>query len=162
MKTEKDFDYFEIDPDQLREEWLLQVKVFRKHALELAGKRADYERAKARLAVVEAELDYEIRLEPEKFKVGHITEPVVKRTIILQPAHKKAVEDCIKAKHEMDISQADVDTLEQKKRALENAVRLHLSVFWSDPQVGPEAKDSVRDIDIQYLRRHAQKKRGEP
>ena len=158
---EEDLDYFEIDPDRLCEEWLRQLKIYRKHTHQLADARSEHERAKAQKEVVEAELDKDIRLHPEKYDMDKITDKAVERAIVREKAYQKATEECIKARHTMDICQADVDTLDQKKKALENAVRLQIANLWGEPNAKGEAKESAREYEIQQIRRHGQKRRGE-
>src|SRR6185312_5745027 len=95
---EDDFDYFQIDPYDLQKEWLVQVKVYRKHGKMLANAKEDLERAEATKKVVEAELEKDIRHHPTKYQLeGKITEKVVESTLILQTPYQKAVEACIKA-----------------------------------------------------------------
>lgn len=159
---EDDFDYFKIDPYDLQKEWLTQVKIFRKHGHMLADAKEDLERAEAKKKVVWAELDRDVRANPANYLLtGKITEAVVENTIILQPSYQKAVESYIAAKHRVDISQVDVETLRQKKDALEAAVKMLLSEFWSEPRVKGDAGQEIKNMELRQTRKLGQKKRGE-
>lgn len=129
--------YFEIDPDRLDEAWVEHPRIYHEHALALAGAKEVYERAKAELALVEAEVDKDIRLEPERFggdKDKKPTEKFVENTIILQKEYRKALADMLQAKHEVDIHEVAVSTMEHKKRALEKLVDLQLADYHSPPR----------------------------
>lgn len=149
---EDKFDYFEIDPDRLCEEWLQQTKIFRSHARLLADAQENLARMEAREEIakaekkeVEARLTLDIKMNPIKYNlvgIDRITEKITESAVLLQPDYKaaqqkcfQAAEDRIQAKHAVDLHKADVDTLRSKKTALENAVQLELSKLWGEPKL---------------------------
>lgn len=151
----QDESLFDIDSNRLDQEWLSQPRRYFQEAKALADARAEWERAKATRDVVAAEIDRDIRSDPTAFGLEKITEAVVERTTLLQSRHKSAIESVIDAKHKTDIRQAVVDALDQKKSALENAVKLQLANYYSEPKAPEEAKEKIKKMerDSVYNRR---------
>ena len=141
-------DFFEIDPEKLDEQWFRFARDYFDHACNLANAREEFERAKARRDVIEAELDREIRLKPENFGVAKITETQVERTIRLQKRYDKANEEVIIAKHTLDLHQATVDAMDVKKKGLEMIVQLRLSTYYAEPYVRGQAAHQMADAKI--------------
>lgn len=136
MKNNNDQDdFFDIDIHRLHEEWQEQPRRFRKYATKLAHARKKFEKAKAVRDVVEAELDREIRTDPQSHGIDKITESCVAKAIVLNKRYQNANSDVIDCKHEMDILQAAVDALDHRKKALENEVSLRLADYFADPTV---------------------------
>ena len=78
MKTDDEqFSFFDIDQDQLDHELVRQPRLYWQHAQKMAEAGAEHERAKARLEVVEAELDREVRRDPTSFGIEKVTESVL-------------------------------------------------------------------------------------
>jgi len=138
-----------IDPDSLDLEWLDQASLFMKYARGAAIARADLDQAKENLDVVRAGLDKEIRTNPEKFKIDKITETVVTNTIIGLIEFQKANEKFLTCKFEVDISQAAVNAMNQRKDALENLVKLNGQSYFAGPKV-------PRDLSFEVQKKHNQ------
>ena len=143
----KEFDRFELDPNRLDEEWVKQPELFHHAARKLADARADWERAKAARDVERAELDRHVRRDPEDFGVAKVTEGAIENIIITQKTYKRATEELIKAKHAVDILEADVRTLEHRKSALEALVKLRLAEYYAEPVTPKGGKDFVEEAD---------------
>lgn len=152
----QDFSFFVIDPDRLDEEWVNHVRVYFEQASRLADLRAEADRAKANLEVVDAELDREIRLDPQRFGLDKVTEGAVEKTIILQKKHRLAVERSIQARHDQAIGEASVHGLDHKKRALEKLVELRLASYYGpklrDPE-GPQGRMTENATDRAFRKR---------
>lgn len=142
-----EFDHFDLDPNRLDEEWVSQPRLFWEAARKLADARADYERAKAAREVEKAELDRAIRRDPEDFGMNKITEGAIEQVILLQKTYKRANEEVIKAKHTVDIFEADVRTLEHRKSALEALVKLRLEEYYSDPRPPKGGREVVEEME---------------
>lgn len=140
---ERDDDVFAIDKDRLDEEWVSQPLLYYKYAMRLADAREEFDRAKARKEVVEAELDAAIRRDPPAFGLEKITDDAIKKAIIRQRRHTEAQEELIKAKHTMDVLDLTVDTLDQRKRALEKLVDLRLKEYFSEPRASVGAREDM-------------------
>lgn len=141
--VERDDDVFAIDKDRLDEEWVNQPLLYYKYAMKLADAREDFERAKARKDVVEAELDAAIRRDPPAFGLEKITEDALKKAIIRQRRYTEAQEELIKARHSMDVLEVKVNTLDHKKRGLEKLVDLWAREYFSEPRASVGARDDM-------------------
>ena len=137
-------DIFDLDKNRLDEEWTQQPRLYAQYATKLADARAEHERAKASRDVVEAELDRDIRLNPEKYDLTKVTEGSIQSTITLQKAHRKVVGDVIEASHTVDTLDAYVRALDHRKKALEKLVDLRLADYFSEPRKGPVAQERER------------------
>lgn len=138
-----------IDSESLDLEWLDQASLFMKYARGAAIARADLDQAKENLDVVRASLDKEIRANPDKFGIEKITETVVSNTIIGLLEFQKANEKFLICKFEVDIAQAAVSAMNQRKDALENLVKLHGMSYFAGPKV-------PRDIGYEAQKKHKQ------
>lgn len=135
-----ELEFFEIDPNRLDEEWVEQVSHYHTWAMKLADAKMEYERAKSQEEMVTAEIDQRIRLHPDQFGMEkRTTEDGIKKTIVLQKSYQRAREEVIKAKHTMDQVQGAVNTLDNRKYALQDLVKLRLSDYFAEP-AAPKGK----------------------
>lgn len=146
----EDFDFFEIDPNRLDEEWLRHPGLYHKHAIILADARQEYEQKKAELEVLAAEIDRAVRMTPSEFGLEKVTETVVANTVLIQSSYRKLQKEVIEAKHNVAVAEAAVSTMEHRKKALENYVQLRGMDYFSEPR----AKGLVREkMDEEKKRR---------
>lgn len=131
-------DIFKIDKHMLDEELVRQPKLYGEYAMKLADAREVYERAKARFDVVEAEVDKDVRNNPEDYDIQKVTEEVVKKTVTLSKRVRKAKEEVIKTKHDVDVLYAIVSALDHRKSSLEQLCYLHSRDYYAAP-VMPKA-----------------------
>ena len=151
MKQEINYEVdVSIDPDSLDTEWLAQPRLMIKYSQLSAQARAQYETAKTNLDIVKAELDKEIRKDPEKFEVYKITEGAIFSAIIIHSKYKEAMDALQTAQYEMNIAISAVSSIDSKKTALENLVRLHGMQYFAGPSV-------PRDLSKEWERKNAQK-----
>lgn len=156
---EQNFDFHSIDIHRLEEEWPLQTKMYRYYADRVAEARynhdtakTDKELAQAEMERVEAKLDRLIRAEPVEYGLpARTTEAAVRNVIILQGKYQAAQMAVFEAqrkindaKHSLDVADVAVRTLDHRKAALEDLVRLRLASYYSDPRV-PEGARQMRD-----------------
>lgn len=142
---------FDLDLSRLDEEWLQLPRAYFRHAMRLAEARAAHERAKARLDVVEAEIDREIRLEPKAFGLEKATEGAIDKAVTLDRRYRAAVRRVVEARHAVDVGQAVCDALEHKKKALENLVHLHGMAYFSTPRPPAGRRAEVDEIERREL-----------
>lgn len=157
MKDEDiDDSVVEIDEGLLDKEWLKQPKLFMRYAIQLAEVKLEFAEAKANLELVQAELEHRIREDPETYGIKKVTEGSIHSALVMQKRYKQAVSEMNLAKHRVDLTQAVVDALDHRKRALENLVTLHGQNYFSTPRV----KGGVVDEQIkQQARSKGTKKR---
>lgn len=125
---------FAIDEKNLVEEWEKQPELFLRYSMKLADARRELDEEKAALSVVNAELDRDIRENPEEHGVGKVTDASVKAAIPLNARYQKQERNVRDVKHRVDILSAYVDALDQRKKALEKIVDLHGQQYWSVPR----------------------------
>lgn len=151
MDYEKDV---EIQHDALDVEWLGQPQLMRRYTKHAADKKAEMDRAKELVDFTKAELDKEIRLEPEKFGITKITESVVLNTILMCKIYKNVMEDYIECRYEHQVAQGVVTAIDHKKTALESLVKLHGQQYFAGPSV-------PRDLSKEWEAREKQKASNE-
>lgn len=125
---------YEVDLNRLDGEWARHPKTYYEAALEAAEAREDYEALKADKDLTEAELDEAIRRGFEEAGAKY-TEKVVANAIIRSEKYQKVMNKLLKAKHRVDVCEVNVRTLDHRKSALENAVKLRLADYFSTPTV---------------------------
>lgn len=133
-------DVFAIDKYKLDEELVKQPRLYGEYALKLADAREEYERAKARRDVIEAELDQDVRNNPSEYGIAKVTEGAVEKMVT---AHKRmiaATEKMITLKHQVDILFAMVTALEHRKTALEQLCYLHGRDYFAKPLMPAPSK----------------------
>lgn len=131
---------FRIDPDRIPEECLNHSDVFHDYALELADARMRLDEAEDALKIIYAEQEMDVRRHPSKHGLADLdkkpTDPLIKAAVLLTKAYQSAAEDVIRAKHEVRVVEAAVDSLEHKKRMLEKLSDLGMADFFSMPKMG--------------------------
>ena len=150
---QNEFKYFELDKYRLDEEWVSQVALYHGHATKLAEAREEFERAKAARDVVYAELDRDIRANPGAFGLGEddrrVTESAIRNAALLQKRYTRAENRVINAKHDVDIHAVAVETLDHRKKALENLVQLQLANYFAEPKAPKNAREYVGAMERQ-------------
>lgn len=134
MNEQEEFSLFEPDQYNLDKEWVLQPKIYHRYKEKLVDARQDWERSKARRDLIVAELSLSIRKDPEKYNLLKITEDSVEKTVTVQKEFQQAVDKVIECRHKVDTLEAAVDSLEHRKKALENLVQLWLADYFSEPR----------------------------
>lgn len=132
MNYEKDM---QIDETALDIEWLNQAALMMKYARFQAGLQLDEDGMKENLEFITAELDKEIRSNPEKFGIEKITEGVIKNTILLQDKYKEINKEYHDAKFENNVGKGVIKSMDSRKTALENLVKLHGQQYFAGPKV---------------------------
>ena len=145
----------EINPNALDIEWLQQPSLFLKYSEAAAEARRDLDLAKERLDVIRAQIDKEIREDPEKFGVKKITEAVVSNTIVVQEKYRQVYQEYVDLKYQADLLTRVVSAFDQRKSALENLVRLYGQSYFAGPQ---EPRDLGMEWEKKIKERSAQRK----
>lgn len=148
-------DFFALDENRLDYEWVNQPRLYYQYANQLADAKDSYERAKAAQELVAAEMDHRIRSAPEQYGVSKITEGVVEKTILMQQPYLNAQRHTLEAKHNMDVAQVAVITLDHRKKALEGLVQLRLANYFSEPRVKGDTGQEIskRMVDDTFTKK---------
>lgn len=124
-----------IDDSALDVEWLEQPKLMLKYSQHAAYTSLERDRLKEKLDLVRAELDAEIRQDPEKFELAKITEGAVSNLILTQSRYKEALEEYLQARYEADVAKGAVNAFDARKTALENLVKLFGQQYFAGPKM---------------------------
>lgn len=133
-----------IDPDALDIEWLNQAELMRKYATYAAYAKQSVDEAKERLDVGKAKIEMDVRSDPAAYGLSKPTEAGIQSTILLQESYQNLVHKYNEAKYEYEIALAGVRSIDQKKTALENLVKLLAASYFAGPQ-------SPRDLRQEHL-----------
>lgn len=154
MNYEKDI---RIDETALDVEWWEQPSLFMKYAKNAANCQLEFDRCKEKLDLVRAELDKEIRENPEKFGINKITENAISNQIIFLKKYRDTNNELLKAKYELEIARVAVQAMNQRKEALENLVRLHGQSYFAGPKV---PRDFTREAQNRHKQEETNKRIG--
>ena len=124
-----------IDETILDVEWLEQPNLMLKYGKLVVDARKEYDLAKERLDVVKAELDKEIRMNPDEFGLTKATESAIFSVILTHPKYRKVSDRLIEAKYNLGMVQTVANSIDVRKAALENLVRLHGQQYFAGPKV---------------------------
>ena len=164
-KSETEPDLFEIDKNNLDEEWVKFPARYYKAAKAHAEASDAYERACSKLKVVTAELDNAIRRNPKEFGLNKMTETALDRVLILQPRYVRVQDQMFRTKHDLNVCQAEVKTLDHLRYSLDGTTRLALSEYFSvdaKPRVPPEERKRLDEVSRQHAFKDKHKiRRGE-
>jgi|ADurb_Cas_03_Slu_FD_contig_123_38984_length_8142_multi_4_in_2_out_2_6 hypothetical protein len=144
MNYEEDI---KIDETALDVEWLGQPKLMLRYAQHAAKMRMETDIAKEKLDIMRAELDKEVRMNPDSFDIAKITEATVLAAIISDSRYQKANKAYLEAKYESDIAQSAVRAFDARKDALENLVRLHGQQYFAGPKMPRDLSFEVRQAE---------------
>ena len=125
-----------IDPEALDVEWLRQPALTLQFCKLEAELKKDVDKLEIELSLIRAELDKDIRTNPEKFKITtKLTETVISNTIIGIADYQECYEALLAARFEHSISKGAVKAIDTKKSSLENLVKLHGQQYFAGPSV---------------------------
>lgn len=122
-----------VDENNLLAEWKGQAALMLEYGIKLADAMEERDEAKAKLAVVMAGLDRDIRKDPKAYDLIKTSEPVVANAVVEQPEHKVAAKRLDKAWHKVRVMQAAVDAIDGRKSTLKGMTDLFLRQWYADP-----------------------------
>lgn len=147
-------DDIKIDESALDVEWLRQASLTFQYGAHLAKMKRILDRKKEEVDLVKAELDKAIRKNPDKYEIEKLTESVVQATILQQDEYMEITSELIDVRYEVEIANAAVRSIDQKKSALENLVRLNGQNYFAGPSI-------PRDLTQEWERKEKAKKSNE-
>lgn len=133
-----------IDPEHLDAAWANQAALMLEYGKQAAMAKMQADVAKARLAVVAAECDRQIRKDPQKYGLIKATEGTVPHAVAEHRRHQAAMEEYLNAKYEANVLQAVVDALQHRKASLQGYTDLWLRQWYADPHGGPQPQPLKR------------------
>lgn len=136
-----------IDLNELDKEWARQPKLYFDYASELAHSRRKLDETEAEVKLVKAEIDRDIRDKPILYNLKQQpTEASINTTIFLQPRFKEVQRRVIILQERVNVLEAMVKSLDHKKAALENMVRLDARNYFAEPRTDA---DGMKVLDEQ-------------
>lgn len=135
-------EFLDIDLLNLEVECQHQPKRFKKWSDILADAKRDHSQADADLDLVKAELDLEIRDDPNRYGLGKVTASAmaaaIKTRLPTMKRYKRALRRLINAKHRVDVLEGTVKALDDRKKQLGHLVQLHGQQYFAAPLVKDE------------------------
>lgn len=156
-------DDVQIDESALDVMWLDQPALMAKYCKISAEAGRVMNLAKERLDFVESTLSRAIRAEPGAYDVypgpRGITEDSIKAAIQTHDDYRQASRKYIDAKYENDVAQGVVRSMDQRKSALENLVRLFGQQYFAGPSVPRDlsAERQRHDMDANVQNRMSER-----
>lgn len=150
-----DVDYG-INQYKLDDECIRQPKLYHDAALQLAEAERNLSRLKIRRDILEAELDKDIRNNPEKYEVTKITETVIEHTVMLQENYQKILKKIVQAEYRVSVLKAAVFTCENRKKMLEVLSFLAGGDFYSEPKLPRSMKNGIEEKQKKEVRTKGQ------
>lgn len=143
----------EIAKHELDKEWINQPILFVEWAEQAVNASFVKDKAKERLDLTRAEVDFKIRSNPSKYGIEKITESVVTNTIITSKEYKAANDNYLNAIKEAKILDVAREAFDHKKKALERLTDLFLAGYWSNPNIKKEVKEQFEQENVNEMKK---------
>jgi hypothetical protein len=145
-----------IDENNLLNEWKSQASMMLEYGIQLADAMQEEDGAKAKLAVVAAEMDRDMRANPADYGIDKLTEAAISSAILVQPEHKIVTKKLDDAHHEVRILRAVVDALSHRKSTLQGMTDLFLRQWYANPTSDAqpaELKEATKSVTTRRRKR---------
>jgi hypothetical protein len=137
-----------IDESALDVEWLNQPLLMMRYSKQLAKAEKEVSRLKEKQRVVFATTDKDVRTNPGDYKISvKLTEEVVKNAVLSSDEYQDISAELIEAQYEYNMLKAAVESIKQRKDALQDLVRLHGQQYFAGPSI-------PRDLSHEAKQRH--------
>ena len=125
-----------IDESNLDLECLDQPSLMLKYSRICADAHLEMEKAKQGVDLVRAQLDYQIRVNPDDYEITvKLTETVISGAITQQDPFIDAQKEYLEKRHDYEVLKGAVNAFEQRKTALELLIKLHGMQYFAGPSV---------------------------
>ena len=152
-----------IDKYSLDLEFEKHPMLYHEYAMDMVGTEDERDQAKDKMELLRAQLDLEIRNNPKKFGLEKITEGAIQATILQNPNYIEAQTLYNTAVLNLRILKVAVESLNQKKVALENLVKLYLGEYYSKEaprEIKENLSERVADFIHDDLNKHSRLRRN--
>jgi len=140
----------QIDKYSLDQEFEKHPMLYHEFAMDMIQAEDEKDRAKDQLELLRAELDVAIRNNPKAFQMEKVTEAAINSTIIQTERFKVAQDYYNSCVSNFKILKVAVESLNQKKTALENLVKLYLGEYYSK-EVPKEIKENATERVADFI-----------
>lgn len=148
--------FFDIDRYNLDTECISLPIAYHEASMQMVEAQKEYDIRKAEMELAEAELDADIRLNPERFNIPKITETVIEKAIVTTKRYQRTQKALLEAKHALDVCRVHVASLEVKKRSLEMLVQLDGRDYFSEPKVPASVREKMEEKEKKAIRSKGQ------
>lgn len=124
-----------IDESALDVEWLEQPELVMKYVKYTAEAEAMRDQKKEYLDFVAAQLDKDVRDQPELHGITKVTEATVEAAIKRSNKYQDATKEYLDAKYEAKIARGALDAVQSKQYSLQELGRLHQLQWFPGPSV---------------------------
>lgn len=129
-----------IDRNALDYECIRQSMLYAKSSEELAATTYKRDSVKQELEKLEAEVDMEIRADPEEYGLNaKPTETAIRAALNMDKRVVEKKTDLIDVTYDVNVAMGMKNAYEHKKTCLELLVKLYISGYWADPAVNEGA-----------------------
>lgn len=133
-----------IDLDQLEEDWQKHSNIVKEYSDKLADYRMELDQAEEELKVQTAEAELDIRMKgPAEYNLDKFTEGTITALLQIHPKLQEIRQRIIQKKHDVRIAEGFTNSLEHRKKALENEVQLYIAGYWSLPRTPRENRTEM-------------------
>lgn len=137
-----------IDESSLDVEWLNQPLLMLRYTRERAKAEREVARLKRKLRITAATLDKDVRTNPGDFKITvKLTETVVLNAVLCDEEYEEVEKELMEANYELSMIEGAVESIKQRKDALQDLVRLFGQQYFAGPAM-------PRDISHEVKQRH--------
>lgn len=164
MTDYKDIDFeqdLKINVYDIGNEWIRLPALIQKYGKLAANAANKKERAKAKVDWHRAQLDFDIRKNPENYdnlptdpKSGNpkLTETIISSAIVLEESYREAIDARIDAVYEHASMQVLSHTMGYKATALENITKLIVAGWFGEGKgdIPAEVQETFSDISKEY------------
>jgi len=142
-----------IDETALDVEWLEQPHLMFQYCKHAAETKRWLDLAKEKLEVEKAKLGKDVRAHPENYGVEKVTESSVQDAVLMSKSHQNAAAEFADARYENEIAVGVLRSLDQRKTALENLVKLQGMSYFASPSVPRDLPSERQKHDRERTRR---------
>ena len=114
----------QINPQYIAEQWQEQSGWMEDACLLVAKAKLSLSECKRLFDLTDARLSLAVRKNPGSYGIDKSTETAIAACVITQDEYQKALEACNKAKYDVDVREALVNALIDRRKGLEDNVQL--------------------------------------
>ena len=123
----------DIDPNNLEEECIRLPHLLLQYSFLSADVKRDSDHAEAQIKVVMSEQTTKIRMSPEEYGMAKATETGIASAVLQTKPYLEAQEKARELRHQWDLAQAVVWSLEAKKKSLQCIIDLRAQGYHGTP-----------------------------
>lgn len=138
-----------IDESSLDLEWLNQPSLMMKYGQHRASLQRDLDLAEENIKVIRSELIKKANTNPDKYLGVGVkpTAPVVEAFFRNNSRHKEAKQAYIDLQYEVNMAWIATNSIDARKVALENLVKLHGQQYFAGPRVPNDITRSRKKVN---------------